>query len=98
MTYLPKVGKTAAGDRAGKTLIVTAGDRITLAGTTGEIYYSALGGGIYDEPALAELLAVEDSLGRIRGLYLQNSREALARADSGELCDQRLADVRSDRA
>lgn len=32
MTYLPKVGKAATGDRAGKTLIVTAGDRITLAG------------------------------------------------------------------
>ena len=82
MTYLPRVGKAATGDRAGKLLIVTPGDRITLTGTTGEIYYSALGGGIYDEPALAELLTVEDSLGRIRGRYLQNSQEALARADT----------------
>ena len=82
MTYRPKVGKAASGDRGGKPLLVTSGDRITLSGTTDEIYYSAIGGGIYDDPAFAELRTVEDSLGRIRGRYLQISPKALEQGDT----------------
>lgn len=53
----PKVGEAVESDRRGKSVIVTDGDRITLAGTTDEIYYCTLGGGICDEPALAGMLA-----------------------------------------
>ncbi|WP_419484038.1 peroxiredoxin family protein [Alistipes communis] len=81
MTYHPKVGEAVESDRRGKSVIVTDGDRITLTGTAEEIYYCTLGGGIYDEPALAGLLAFQDSLGRIRGSYLRNAREAMARGD-----------------
>lgn len=81
MTYRPKVGKAVAGDRAGKPVIVRPGDRIGMTGTTDAIYYSRLSGGIYDEPALSALLEVSDSLGRIRGGYLENARAASERND-----------------
>lgn len=82
MTYRPKAGKAAAGDRGGKPVIVRPGDRIGMTGTTDAIYYSRLSGGIYDEPALSCLLEVSDSLGRIRGGYLENARAASERDDT----------------
>ena len=81
MTYLPRMGRAKACDRRGKTLILTA-DEIELEGTADEIYYSALKGGIYREPQLAELLAVEDSLGRIRGRYFRLAQESLEKKDT----------------
>lgn len=71
MTYRPKAGRAAAGDRGGKPVIVRPGDRIGMTGSTDAIYYCRLGGGIYDEPMLSSLLAVDDSLGRVRGRYLE---------------------------
>lgn len=71
MTYRPKAGRTAAGDRGGKPVIVRPGDRIGMTGSTDAIYYCRPGGGIYDEPMLSSLLAVDDSLGRVRGRYLE---------------------------
>ena len=65
-------------------MIVTGGDRITLTGTAEAIYYCTLGGGIYDDPALSELLYVADSLGRIRSGYSENARAAFARGDQAE--------------
>lgn len=82
MTYRPKAGRAAAGDRGGKPVIVRPGDRIDMTGSADAIYYCRLGGGIYDEPALSSLLAVDDSLGRIRGRYLENAREASERNDA----------------
>ena len=67
MTYRPKAGRAAAGDRGGKPVIVRPGDRIGMTGSTDAIYYCRLGGGIYDEPMLSSLLAVDDSLGRVQG-------------------------------
>ena len=84
MTYHPKSGRAADADRRGKSMIVTGGDRITLTGTTEAIYYCTLGGGIYDDPALSELLYVADSLGRIRSGYSENVRAAFARGDQAE--------------
>jgi len=84
MIYCPKAGKAVVSDRLGKSMIVTAGDRITLTGTADEIYYCTLGGGIYDDPALSELLDVEDSLGRVRCGYLANSQAAFERGDKAE--------------
>lgn len=84
MTYHPKSGRAADADRRGKSMIVTGGDRITLTGTAEAIYYCALGGGIYDDPALSELLYVADSLGRIRSGYSENARAAFARGDQAE--------------
>lgn len=71
MTYRPKAGRAAAGDRGGRPVIVRPGDRIGMTGSTDAIYYCRLGGGIYDEPMLSSLLAVDDSLGRVRGRYLE---------------------------
>lgn len=82
MTYRPKAGKAANGDRGGKPVIVRPGDRIGMTGTTDAIYYSRLSGGIYDEPVLSELLTVDDSLGMVRGHYLENAREASERNDT----------------
>lgn len=84
MTYHPKTGEAVAADRRGKSMIVTGGDRIALTGAADEIYYCTLGGGIYDEPALAELLSVEDSLGRIRSGYVVSARAAYERGDKAE--------------
>ena len=84
MTYHPKSGRAADADRRGKSMIVTGGDRITLTGTAEAIYYCTLGGGIYDDPALSELLYVADSLGRIRSGYSENARAAFARGDQAE--------------
>lgn len=84
MTYHPKSGRAADADRRGKSMIVTGGDRITLTGTAEAIYYCTLGGGIYDDPALSELLYVADSLGRIRSGYSENARAAFARDDQAE--------------
>lgn len=53
MTYRPKAGRAAAGDRGGKPVIVRPGDRIGMTGSTDAIYYCRLGGGIYDEPMLS---------------------------------------------
>lgn len=82
MTYLPKEGKATQCDRRGKPLIVTNGDKITLTGTADQIYYSALSGGIYDDPTFARYLLLDDSVGQIRGSYLQLSEEALERKDT----------------
>ena len=60
MTYRPKAGRAAAGDRGGKPVIVRPGDRIGMTGLTDAIHYCRLGGGIYDEPMLSSLLAVDD--------------------------------------
>ena len=84
MTYHPKSGRAADADRRGKSMIVTGGDRITLTGTAEAIYYCTLGGGIYDDPALSELLYVADSLGRIRSGYSENARAAFARGDQAD--------------
>ena len=65
-------------------MIVTCGDRITLTGTAEAIYYCTLGGGIYDDLALSELLYVADSLGRIRSGYSENARAVFARGDQAE--------------
>ena len=40
MTYRPKAGRAAAGDRGGKPVIVRPGDRIGMTGSTDAIYYS----------------------------------------------------------
>lgn len=82
MTYHPKAGKVAAGDRGGKPLIVRPGDRIGMTGTTDAIYYCRLNGGIYDESALSALLAADDSLGRVRGGYLEKAQAASERNDT----------------
>lgn len=82
MTYRPKAGKAAAGDRGGKPVIIRPGDRIGITGTTDAIYYSRLSGGVYDDPALSTLLEVSDSLGHIRGRYLENARAASERNDT----------------
>ena len=84
MTYRPKSGRAADADRRGKSMIVTGGDRITLTGTAEAIYYCTLGGGIYDDLALSELLYVADSLGRIRSGYSENARAVFARGDQAE--------------
>lgn len=70
MTYRPKEGKVQQGSRWGKTFIVTSGDRIGMNGTADDIYYCTLTGGIYDEPMLADLLRVEDSLEQARDKLL----------------------------
>ena len=82
MTYLPKEGKAPRCDRSGKEVIVTGGDRIRFSGTADEIYYCALGDGIYDDPLLAETLRLEDSLGMIRGSYAREIEAAYARKDT----------------
>lgn len=82
MTYRPKAGKAAGGDRGGKPVILRPGDRIGMTGTTEAIYYSRLSGGVYDDPTLSCLLEVSDSLGRVRGRYLENARAASERNDT----------------
>lgn len=82
MTYFPKEGKAKACDRRGKTFIITDGDKIGMTGTTNDIYYCTLSGGIYDDPLLARYLLLEDSVGRMRGGYLRESMEAIERKDT----------------
>lgn len=82
MTYLPKSGTAKRSDRRGRPLIVTNGDKITLVGTADQIYYSALSGGIYDDPKFARYLFLDDSVGQIRGSYVRLSQEAMERRDT----------------
>ena len=82
MTYHPKTGKVRKNGRGGKPVIITPGDRITVAGTADEIYYSAWGGGVYSDPELAEVLRVEDSLEQVRGSYLRRYAELMEQKDT----------------
>lgn len=88
MTYLPKVGRARACDQRGLVFIATAGDRIAISGTADQIYYSALSGGIYDELLLRELLAVEDSVGMIRGnlIYQMDQFQATGDKTKADSC------------
>lgn len=80
--YTTNEGKEMVCDRSGKTFIVRPGDTITFTGERENIYYSKIGGGIYDEPQLAEYLRADDSLGLIRGSYMRNIEEAKAAGDT----------------
>ena len=55
MTYHPKIGEHRIFETTGKSLIITDNDTINMTGTTDEIYYCTLKGGIYDDPLLAEI-------------------------------------------
>ena len=80
--YLPCHGSPEPSDRTGKTFIARPGDRLGLEGTRRDIYYATLSGGIYDEPMLAELLRVGDSLGIIRAGYARNIELAGQQGDT----------------
>lgn len=81
MEYHPVNGSAPECDRSGKTMIITGNDRIRLSGSRDYIYYSRLEGGVYDDPRLAECLAVEDSVGAARGDIMRRLEEANAAED-----------------
>ena len=81
MEYHPVNGSAPECDRSGKTMIIAGNDRIRLSGSRDYIYYSRLEGGVYDDPALAECLAVEDSVGAARGDIMRRIEEANAAED-----------------
>lgn len=87
MTYRPVEGQVRMGERSGKRMIVTDGDRVRLDGTVENIYYCTPVGGIYAEPKLAELLRVEDSLQQARNnlitqMYAFQAAGEKAKSDS----------------
>ena len=81
MEYHPVNGSAPECDRSGKTMIIAGNDRIRLSGSRDYIYYSRLEGGVYDDPRLAECLAVEDSVGAARGDIMRRLEEANAAED-----------------
>ena len=81
MEYHPVCGSAPECDRSGKTMIIAGNDRIRLSGSRDYIYYSRLEGGVYDDPRLAECLAVEDSVGAARGDIMRRLEEANAAED-----------------
>ncbi len=81
MEYHPVNGSAPACDRTGKTMIIAGNDHIRISGSKDYIYYSTLEGGVYDDPALAEYLAVEDSVGAARGDIMRRIEEANAAKD-----------------
>ena len=85
MSYHPKEGAALPCDRPGQTFIVTEGDQIHLEGSSDNIYYCKLTGGLYDDPLLAKALHIEDSLGMIRGSYFRLSAEARQKQDSAAI-------------
>ncbi|HIT47313.1 MAG TPA: redoxin domain-containing protein [Candidatus Cryptobacteroides merdipullorum] len=82
LEYLPKSGNAPISDRRWKEFIASPGDTITFTGSRDYIYYAALSGGMYDDPALAEYLNADDSLGMLRGDCLRNA--VLARDSKDE--------------
>ena len=66
MEYHPVNGSAPECDRSGKAMIIAGNDHIKLRGSRDHIYYCTLEGGVYDDPALAECMAVEDSVGAAR--------------------------------
>ena len=81
MTYKPVIRKAISGDRGGITMLLKDGTtRIT--GTTAQIYYSQLEGGLYENKLLQEVMHLEDSLGKERGNFGRLIEEALALKDT----------------
>lgn len=82
MEYHPVNGSAPECDRSGKAMIIAGNDHIKFRGSRDHIYYCTLEGGVYDDPALAECMAVEDSVGAARGDIMRRLSEANASGDS----------------
>lgn len=88
MTYLPKSGKAPVCDRRGKDILLGSG--VTkISGTRDYIYYSTVVSKIYDR-RLQRVLAVQDSLGSIRGDLMRDIK--VAHTDGDSVKEKRLKD------
>lgn len=80
MIYKPVSGESQASSRQALMIIVEEGD-YHLKGETDFIYYSAISGGLYDDPSLKEIVHMEDSLEIIRTRYRKIVDEARKKGD-----------------
>jgi len=81
MSYKPVSGEVTPNDRRGLTMLIKD-DTTHLTGTTDQIYYCQLKGGLYDNDALQEALQLETSLGKERGNLMRLIEEAHIAKDS----------------
>jgi hypothetical protein len=75
MTYKPVSGIVVPGDMRGLTMLIKDGTT-RLIGTTDQIYYSRLEGGLYDNDTLQEVMQLGISLGKERSGLLRLAEEA----------------------
>lgn len=88
MRYHPRHGTAPDSDRGGATVLIGSGTT-KITGTRDYIYYSAVENNLYDK-RLRQILALEDSLGRIRGDIGKKIRVAEAEKDNAKV--ERLLD------
>ena len=81
MSYKPVSGKVISGDKRGIALLIKDGST-RIIGTTDQIYYCSLEGGLYDNETLQETLQLEISLGKERGALMQLAQDAIAAGDT----------------
>ena len=81
MTYKPLVKEIIHSDRSGLTMLIQDGST-RLIGTTAQIYYCRLEGGLYDNELLQKVLQLEDSLGKERANFARFIEEANAVKDT----------------
>lgn len=81
MTYKPLSGKVIPSDKRGQTMLIK-NETTRLIGTTAQIYYCQLEGGLYKNELLKEVLHLEDSLGKERGNFGRLIEEAIILKDT----------------
>lgn len=81
MTYKPISGEVIGSDRMAMSLLIENGTT-HLIGTTAQIYYCRLEGGLYINELLQEVLHLEDSLGKERGSFGRLIEEAYTLKDT----------------
>lgn len=75
MSYKPVLKKTIHSDRRGLTMLIKDGTT-RLLGTTVQIYYCRVEGGLYKNKLLQKVLQLKDSLGKERAFFSQLIEEA----------------------
>ncbi len=81
MTYKPISGEVIGSDRMAMSMLIENGTT-RLIGTTAQIYYSRLEGGLYKNELLQESMHLEDSLGKERGNFGRLIEEAYTLKDT----------------
>lgn len=80
--YKPVSKKEMFTDRSGLTILIQENDAIVIKGTADGIYYSQISGGVFDNPSLQEIFALENDLGSRRADFSRLINEAQATGDT----------------
>lgn len=83
MLYKPVSGKVIRSDRMGLSMLIKDGTT-RIVGTTAQIYYSQLEGGLYKNDELQQVRHLDDSLGKARGNFMRLIAEANAVKDTAK--------------